>query len=61
MQECDHVTACHKSRATPHCWRWPRLQASGITVPLDKAAIDATDAIVGNLRAVFVRVEVTKQ
>lgn len=30
-----------------------------ITVPLDKSEIDATDAIVGNLRTVFVRVEVT--
>ena len=30
-----------------------------ITVPLDKSAIDAADSIVGNLRAVFVRVEVS--
>jgi hypothetical protein len=29
-----------------------------MTVPLDKAAIDADDAIVGNLRSVFVRVAV---
>jgi hypothetical protein len=30
-----------------------------MTVPLDKSAIDANDAIIGNLRAVFVRVAVT--
>jgi hypothetical protein len=30
-----------------------------MTVPLNKSAIDATDAIIGNLRAVFVRVNVT--
>jgi hypothetical protein len=30
-----------------------------ISVPLDKSAIDADDAVVGNLRAVFVRVQVT--
>jgi arylsulfatase A len=30
-----------------------------IAVSLDKSAIDATDAIIGNLRAVFVRVNVT--